>query len=87
MNTDIRLSVDFWKNHKTKKLERRLGLEAIKSLQILWLWAATNRPDGILSNMTAEDIECDAEWDGEENIFVDTLVELRWLDVDGGTYS
>ena len=82
MNTDIRLSVNFWQNYKTKKLERRLGLAGVKSLQILWLWAAANRPSGVLSSMTGEDIECVAEWNGEFDLFVKTLVELRWIDVD-----
>ena len=80
MNTDIRLSVDFWSHPKTIKLKRKLGLEGPVSLQILWSWAAKNRPEGDLSDMDDEDIEIAADWDGEEGKFVSTLVDLRWLD-------
>ena len=87
MNTDIRLSVNFWRNHKIKKLERHLGLEGVKSLLILWLWAAQNRPSGILNNMDADDIECDAEWGGELGAFTSELIELKLIDVAAdGTY-
>ena len=58
MNTDIRLSIGFWQHPKTRKTAKRLGLEGVRSLQILWLWAAINRPDGILSGMDWEDREC-----------------------------
>ncbi|MBR1603162.1 MAG: hypothetical protein IJ667_06970 [Synergistaceae bacterium] len=87
MNTDIRLSVNFWRNHKIKKLERHLGLEGVKSLQILWLWAAQNRPSGVLNNMDADDIECDAEWNGEQDAFINELIDLKLIDVaPDGTY-
>ncbi|WP_297672191.1 hypothetical protein [uncultured Desulfovibrio sp.] len=84
MNTDIRLSVGFWQHPKTKKLARRLGLEAVRSLQILWLWAAQNRPDGNLSGMDWEDIELAADWQGEEQAFF-TACLGAWIDeIDGG---
>ena len=87
MNADIRLSVNFWRNHKIKKLERHLGLEGVKSLQILWLWAAQNRPSGVLNNMDADDIECDAEWNGEQDAFINELIDLKLIDVaPDGTY-
>ena len=87
MNTDIRLSIDFWDHPKTVKLERRLGLEAVKSLQILWLWAAVNRADGVLSGMDCEDIEIAARWPGSAGALVDELVVLRWLREVGGVYT
>lgn len=85
MNADIRVSVDFWDHPKTIKLTRRLGLEGPRSLQILWMWVARHRPDGLLSDMDAEDIEIAAKWDGEEGKFVEQLVGIGWLDeVDDG---
>ena len=87
MNTDIRLSIDFWQHPKTIKLERRLGLSGVKSLQILWLWAALNRENGILSRMTEEDIEIAAGWQGKVGEFLATLVELRWVDDENCLYS
>lgn len=80
MNRDIRLSVGFWEHPKTVKLSRRLGLEGVRSLQILWLWATQNRPDGVLSGMNAEDIEIAAKWDGEPTALYAVLTELRFVD-------
>jgi len=86
MNTDIRLSVEFWDHPKTLKLQRRLGLEAVVSLQRLWMRAAKNRPEGSLTGMDAEDIELAARWSGDVGAFTSALVDLRWLDQDGASY-
>lgn len=86
MNTDIRLSTEFWDHPKTVKLERRLGLQGPKSLQILWSWAAKYHPDGRLEGEDIEAIEIAAKWPGDEGKFVETLLALRWLDLDGETY-
>ena len=80
MNIDIRLSLGFFEHPKTLKLQKRCGVEAVLCLQRLWLWAAGNRSNGILSGMDDEDIEIAAKWEGSEGQFVNTLVELRWLD-------
>ena len=79
MNSDIRLAVGFWQHPKTKKTARRLGLEGIRSLQILWLWAAQNRANGNLSGMDWEDIELAADWQGEERTFFDHCLGM-WID-------
>ena len=86
MNSDIRLSVGFWQHPKTKKTARRLGLEGIRSLQILWAWAAVNRPDGNLSGMDWEDIELAADWQGEEQKFFDTCLGM-WIDETSDGYA
>lgn len=104
MNSDIRLSVDFFDHPKTLKLERRLGASAVHALVRLWCFAAKNRSDGCLTNMDSEDIELAARFNSSltvversltvvngvatNNGFVDTLLELRWLDLsnDGKTY-
>lgn len=92
--SDIRLSVDFFQHPKTIKLQRRLGLEGVKALLSLWMWAAQNRPDGVLSGMDLEDIEIAAGWirsdpagSDQDLDLISTLVALRWLDEDNGTYS
>lgn len=79
MNSDIRLSVGFWQHPKTKKTARRLGLEGARSLQVLWAWAAVNRPEGNLSGMDWEDVELAADWQGEERKFFDTCLGM-WID-------
>ena len=86
--SDIRLSVDFFQHPKTIKLERRLGIEGVKALLSLWMWAAQNRPDGVLSGMDPEDIEIAAGWtrSDQDLDLVSTLVALRWLDEENGTW-
>lgn len=86
MNTDFRLSVGFWQHPKTKKTARRLGLEGIRSLQVLWAWAAVNRPDGNLSGMDWEDVELAADWQGEERKFFDTSLGM-WIDESPDGYA
>lgn len=87
MNTDIRLSVNFFNHHKTKKLRKRLGVDGILCLLTLWLWVTQNRPDGELENMTEEDIEINADWEGEEGLFCQTLLEYGWLDKTAHGYA
>lgn len=79
MNTDIRLSCGFWSHPKTKRLVKRLGLEGVRSLQILWAWAAQERPSGCLSGMDSEDIELAADWSGEDGKFFGECLG-RWID-------
>lgn len=86
MNTDIRLSVGFWRHPKTVKLQRRLGLEAVRSLQVLWLWAAENKPSGDLSGLDDEDISIAADWTGEADSFVSSLSSIGFLDGESGDY-
>ena len=86
MNTDIRLSVDFFRNIKVRKLKRALGAEGVLSLQALWLFCAENVPDGNLGKYS-EDIEFIVEWDGEEGAFVSALLSLGFLDEEAdGTF-
>lgn len=80
MNTDIRLNLEFFSHPKIVKLERRLGVVAVKSLLQLWLWVARNRPNGDLDNMDVEDIEIAAGWSGDSGAFVAALESLRLLD-------
>lgn len=86
MNTDFRVNVNFFDHPKTVKLERRLGFQGVKALLRLWSWAAINRPDGALGG-DIEDIEIAAQWSGEPDLFVNTVVALRWLDLSDGHYS
>jgi hypothetical protein len=87
MNFDIRLSLGFFEHPKTKKLQRRCGLEGIVCLQKLWLWAADQRSSGILSGLDEEEIELAAGWSGEVGKFFAALIECRWLDKQTDVYS
>ena len=69
MNSDIRLSIGFLDHPKTVKLQRQLGEAGVLSLLRLWLWAAQNRPSGILIGMDEDDIEIAARWEeGERGV-------------------
>ena len=82
MNTDFRISVTCARHPKIRKLIRRLGYEAFFSLTCLWAFAAAHKPNGDLNGMDGEDIELAAEWSGEQEAFVNALLDLRLLDVD-----
>jgi len=86
MNQDFRIRVGFFRHHKTRKLERRLGLEGVVALLRLWEYAAEFRAKGDLAGMTAEDIELAAGWN-EEAPFVTVLVEVRFLDEGPDGYA
>lgn len=86
MNTDIRLSVGFFTHPKTRKLEKRLGFAGVRSLLVLWTWAARYRPDGFLYDMDWEDIELAADWQGEERAFFDHCLGV-WIDETDASYA
>lgn len=86
MNTDIRIQISFANHIKRKKLQNRLKAEGVLALIDLWLYAGENHPDGILKNMTAEDVELAANWQGESESFVNTLIEIGFLDNTGEWY-
>ena len=86
MNTDIRLSVNFFSHLKTLKLERRCGKEAVLCLLKLWVWAAVNQPSGDLSGYCSEDLELFSGWTGERGEFARGLRDIGWLDGEERAY-
>lgn len=86
MNTDFRVSVDFFNHHKARKLRKRLGCQGLLSLLQLWAYAAKLRTDGRFSGMSSEDIELAAEWEGEEGTFTTALLEAAFLEQDDQGY-
>ena len=88
MADDIRFSVNFWQHPKTIKLTRKGGLEAVRSLQLLWCFCAQERTDGILSGMDVDDIEIAADWRGEPGRLVELLLNGNWLEqLQDDTYA
>jgi len=85
--TDARISVGLPQHPKTKKLIKRLGQSAAWNLVCLILWTASNRSDGNLSGMSAEDIELASDWQGADGDFVKALADVRFLDEEDGQYS
>lgn len=84
MADDIRLSTNFWRHPKTVKLIRKGGLDAVRSLQILWCFCAQERTDGLLHGMDADDIEIAADWQGEPGKFVELLLSGGWMECSPG---
>ena len=87
MSEDIRISVDFLTHRKRRKLQRKLGAAGVLSAIDLWLSAAQQRPQGTLIDYTVDDIEIDANWEGDSGLFVETLLEVGFLDENDGVYS
>jgi hypothetical protein len=86
MATDARIAVGLPQHPKTKKLIKRLGQGAAWNLVCLILWTASNRSDGSLAGMSAEDIELAADWQGEDGEFVKALADVRFIDEEAGEF-
>ena len=56
MNSDFRVSVHFREHPKVKRLERRLGTEAVLCLITLWSYCAKFALDGVLKGMSDADL-------------------------------
>jgi hypothetical protein len=82
---DFRLQSDFLNHHKVRRLRARLGPDGVLAWLGLIGYAVTNKPDGRLAGLDAEDIAMVAGWDGEQP-FAAALLELRLLDRHGKTF-
>lgn len=80
MNSDFRMGVDFRTHPKWVKLYKRLGAEGCLALVALYGFAAAHKPDGILSGLDGEDIAIATLYPGDQDQFVDMLIELRLLE-------
>ena len=84
---DARIAVTLPGHPKTKKLIRRLGDGAAWKLICLFLWAASNRPNGDLSGLADDDIEIAVDWSGEEGAFIGALRSVGFLDGESCAYQ
>ena len=81
MITDIRLSVT-WSHHpKRKKLERELGPKAALSFIDLMIFVGQYKPEGVLLDMTRQDIAEAGQWYDDPNTFIDALLSIGLLDL------
>lgn len=87
MNTDIRLNVSWLSHPKRKKLQRRLGPQGCLAFLDLLLEVAQNKPNGEMSGWSVEDIAIAGQWTGNENEFIEALLEIKLIDSNNGTYS
>ena len=86
MNTDIRLSTDFFDHVKTKKLTRATGELGMLCVIRLWAWTARYKPNGEYDKMTGCDIEDAAGWKGEEGSFFEALCSIGFIDEQDNKY-
>lgn len=74
---------------KTRKLAHILGISrpaAIGHLQCLWWWALDYAEDGSLGKFDSLDIALGADWEGDETLFVSSLVRVGFIDQDEDGY-
>ena len=87
MNSDIRLSVDFFSHHKTKKVLRKIGPEGVICLVRLLCYVGKFRPDGRLEGMDVEGISDAVDWSGDAEELVSTLCGAGFIEQsDDGVY-
>lgn len=86
MAEDCRISTDFLRHPKTRKLKRRVNTDGVLALVALWLFAADAKSDGDLNGMSDEEVELAADWTGEPGALIHALVETRFLDGTTGAY-
>lgn len=83
-NHSFHVSCSVAYNPKIAKLKRIVGSPGCWSLVCLWAYTAAHRPDGILLDMTASEIEQVAGWQGKKGKFYNALVACGLLDIDDG---
>jgi len=88
MNSDIRLLISFKGHRKRKRLKRTLCHDATDYLIDLWITAAVDRPDGVLTGWDKHDIADAANWpeDKPPETLVNALIDCGWIDEINGTY-
>lgn len=84
---DMRLSLDFVDHPKVRKLIRKAGYEGFFSLLKLFSMAGKIYQKGVLKDLESEDIEALCEWHGEDGKFVDSMVEIRFLEKNEKWYK
>ena len=77
---DLRLDTGLPGKGKTRRFIRLIGDHGFACLIRLWCHAGIHHTKGILRDMTYDDIEEAAAWKGDKGIFVETLLDERWLD-------
>lgn len=86
-STDTRIINTLPSHPKTRKLIKRHGQAAGWNLICLFLFVSSNRPDGNLFGMDAEDIELAADWSGADGEFVTALTDFGFLDCTEEGYA
>lgn len=62
------------------KLSGLSRLEAVGTLELLWLFTMEHAPSGDVGKWPDEDIELECEWSGAPGALVDALIQSGWVD-------
>jgi hypothetical protein len=84
--TDFRVDTGFWDHPKIVMLKQKHGPTAPEALQRLWSYAARYRCKGILHGMNKESL-ANMVCNFSDSTIINTMVDLRLLDYDGGYYA
>lgn len=87
MNSDYRITTDALDHPKLIKLKRMHGPECIICLIRLWAFTARYHCRGVLEGCDGIDLEIACQWNGDEGVFLQALVDCRLLDLQDGVYS
>lgn len=87
MSNDARIMTSLPSHPKTRKLIKRHGQAAGWNLLCLFLFARDNKPDGDFTGMASDDIELAANWQGDDGLFVQSLIEFGFLDKTDNGYK
>lgn len=87
MSNDARIMTSLPSHPKTRKLIKRHGQAAGWNLLCLFLFARDNKPDGDFTGMASDDIELAADWQGDDGLFVQSLIEFGFLDKTDNGYQ
>jgi DnaD/phage-associated family protein len=71
------------RHRKTKRLARKLEVSiptALGHLHLMWYWVWDYAKDGCLSKYDAEDIADGALWEGDPDLFLNSLIDAGWID-------
>ena len=83
---DIRLDLGFLDHVKTRRLRARCKADGVLALLRLWCYAAQCAADGLLKDMSPEEVEGVAGWRGRRGTLFSGLCALGWLDETPGGY-
>lgn len=87
MVSDIRISIDFFINQKTRKLQKSCGEKGVICLLKLWIHAAMTCPSGELKGMDEWDIEDVTRWDTDrQGEFAQALENIGFIERKDGVF-
>ena len=82
MSLYVRLQCNFYTHRKTRRLQSKLGNDAIWLPPRLWAFAAENEPDGTFADYTAEELAVSLGYTGDAKAMLQALLQAGFMDAD-----